>query len=625
MASAGAKKPKRSLARPFVVTVAAVGLPSAVVVAGCGTDKPDGSGGNTVGSSSGNPGTGADSCATDGEKRACHLSVGSNHGFQSCFYGSQVCLNGSWSSCSDSPDGTIVNSLPGLQGQALAGHGADLMHIATFTDAGTGVPVCTSDPCDPGCTGWNQNTVPPVTPVGTGVGVQGFGQIPGGQLNKLLDDNCNSGSGNCNTQNPPGSLWQCQMDTYCDMAGGCCVQHPALDIYGVTPAIVYGGSSATGAYPPVAPLKPNLTMGPGCNFSDKQPYDYFPICNRGNAPAIPPSGKISTSVMNPQGSVPTTAGDPCNARVPGSGVAYYPTTCLTDLTSATVLNRCPATTPGCQITAGQIDPGNCVLMKMSSDCVGGNPSGEKWMFVNADNTVDEGLFGYDTIAYPGQTTPIKGCADNWSDHTNNNNPPSCFGTTGVVQFTNEYYAKCPPGYAPQWEKLTWDTTQLVSNSNSTEVLFEAATAPEISPGVAGTYGNFYEIGEAQQDCDWADPEKCQMNGSFNGSLQACDPGFGGNKKIVACSNEFANGNINNGNSPPCCPKDFLDQFSRPNPLPGTATGSFTGVGLPDTLTPKQYAQQPFMRLRVTLKTTPDGKATPTLNSWSLSYVCVGSE
>src|SRR4051812_8857463 len=105
MASAGSKKPRRSLARPFVVTVAAVGLPGALAVVGCGTDKPDGAGGNTTGSSGGNPG-GPESCTADGEKRACHLNVGSNHGFQSCFYGTQVCLAGQWTSCSDSPDGT---------------------------------------------------------------------------------------------------------------------------------------------------------------------------------------------------------------------------------------------------------------------------------------------------------------------------------------------------------------------------------------------------------------------------------------------------------------------------------------------------------------------------------------
>jgi len=381
------------------------------VVVGCGTDKPDGAGGDTTGSSGGNPG-GPESCAADGEKRAGHLNVGSNHGFQSCFYGTQVCLAGQWTSCSDSPDGTIVNSVPGLQGQALDGHG--LLHIATFTDAGTGVGVCTSDPCDPGCTGWSQNTVPPTVPVGGGIGVQGFGQIPGGQLNKLLDDSCNAGSGNCNTQNPPGSLWQCQMDTYCDMAGGCCVQHPSLDVYGVSPGIMYGQTSATGAYPAVAPLKPNITLGPGCNFSDRQPYDYYPLCNRGGAPAI--AAAFKTAVLSPQGSVPT-AGSPCATRVPGSGVAYYASTCTTNLDAATIA-RCPAGTPGCQAVVGQLDPGMCVLMKMSSDCVGGNPGGEKWMFVNSDNTIDEGIFGYDTGTYPGQTTPINGCADNWSDHTN---------------------------------------------------------------------------------------------------------------------------------------------------------------------------------------------------------------
>jgi hypothetical protein len=641
MASGAAKKTGRSLSRPFVVTVAAVVTPGAMIVVGCGTAHPDPAGGGVGGTSGGDPGGNPALCTDEGAKRACHISLASNHGFQGCFYGSQYCVGGSWSACSDSPDGTIVNSLPGTAAQAFQNHVAagdpqafqtNISSFATFTDAGSNQGNCATDPCDPGCNSWNQNQVPPTTPIGGGIGTQGFGQVPPGQLKKLLNDNCRDqdgdnqgGGGNCNTQNPPGTLWQCQMDTYCEFASGCCKQHLALDIYGTTATIPYGASDSTGVFPTVT-ATPNITLGPGCNFSDKQPYDYFPLCNRGNAPAVVPS--IAISIMNPQGSVPTGGGAPCNAQVPGSGVAYYPTSCTTNL-DATTIARCPAGTPGCQVTPGQLDPGMCVLAKLSADCPGGVPNGIRWMFVNADNTVNEGFFGYDTVNFPGQTTPIKGCADNWSDvQGNNNNPPSCFGTGGGVTFTNEYFASCPPGFAPQWSKLTWNANNNQSGGQSSEVLFEAATAPNVGPPgtpTAGAYGAYYEIGEAQQDCDFADPEQCFMNGGFTGAgAGPCSAAGGGIQKIQFCSNEFANGNINNGPAPGCCPKDFLDQFSRPNPLPGGATGSFTGVAPPDPPA-LQYVQQPFLKLRVSLKSTPDGKKTATLNSWAVSFVCVGSE
>lgn len=49
--------------------------------------------------------TGAESVASDdcsnGEKRACHVTLSNHNGVTSCFVGVQTCIEGMWSSCGE--------------------------------------------------------------------------------------------------------------------------------------------------------------------------------------------------------------------------------------------------------------------------------------------------------------------------------------------------------------------------------------------------------------------------------------------------------------------------------------------------------------------------------------------
>src|SRR5438067_9218604 len=90
---------KRSLARPFVVTVAAIGLPGAIAVVGCGTGNPsagDGSGIGPIGQlGGGDDGT----CTNEGDQRPCHLQIRNSGPYLTCYQGTQTCTAGLWSAC----------------------------------------------------------------------------------------------------------------------------------------------------------------------------------------------------------------------------------------------------------------------------------------------------------------------------------------------------------------------------------------------------------------------------------------------------------------------------------------------------------------------------------------------
>jgi hypothetical protein len=481
--------------------------------------------------------------------------------------------------------------------------------------ADAGATVCTTDPCDPNCLGWKQGTG--VSSAGGGsattiIGVTGFGQINNGQIKKLLLDNLNTGK-KCDDYVSPGlqsSYYNCQVDTFCSMVqlggDGNCHQFAAGGIQG-TDLRSMGANPGT-----------DVTIGPGCSDRESDKYRYFPICNRGTLP-IPVGTVIRVKYYNP-----TTAFDPCPNNTCTTTTGYD----CSMLVGDTVAKN------GSTSTSGQpLLPGTCQLLdtQEAGMAPGGaacsQPNGDKWMFANCDGAstgVIEGNMamkvGVGPVGVTGApdneptTAPgILGCANNWTDHSSNNNPPSCgvAGQNAVSLFTN-YHATCPTGYKPQWNKLIYDTTCPKNASGTSEVFFEAATAPDVS-GAPGAFSPYYEIGEAQANNGGAtysiagatlgsDPEQCSFTQPF-----AQTPGYAWN----TCTNNTA------GPSPNCCPKDFGDQFER-----AITKTPFAGAG---PTVGKQIVQGDWLSLHVVIKATPDNKKDATLNSWSLSYQCVSAE
>jgi hypothetical protein len=285
-----------------------------------------------------------------------------------------------------------------------------------------------------------------------------------------------------------------------------------------------------------------------------------------------------------------------------------------------------------KVAVGGLLPGTCQLLDTQNPtgAPGGaacsQPSGDKWIFVNCDGAVVEGNIAMKPGAAPVGVTGapdneptavpgILGCANNWTDHSPNNNPPACtVSGPNVVSFTADYHATCPTGTAPAWNKLVYDTITPKNASGTSEVFFEAATALDVS-GAPGAFSQYIELAEAQATPAapnagkpyliggvtlGADPEKCTA------TLPAVPP-----YTWTTCTNAGP------GPSPPCCPKDIEDQFARtPVQTP------FEGVGPAAAIV---LARQPWLRLKITLKAAPDSKADATLNNWSVSYLCVARE
>ncbi len=554
------KRRKKPLSRPFVVTVAAVGagIPAIMAVgAGCGESKPAYS--SFTGGPSGQTELG--SCGPEGATQPCRIDLGTSNGFRGCFSGTKTCTGGVWSKCGG--EGVVTNSAPGALVPAGLAGGGDLSTLA-LSDASADASICAFDPCNPYCNGWDTDAAVSLDAAGTQiVGVSGFGQISNGHLKKALNDPCHNNAVPVCDLNAGGSLFACQIDTYCSLSAlggtGCCVQYKE-DNAGSLPSFLgsLGGSLV------------NLTAGTPCGTTT---YRNLPICNRGTVPLTAPN-QLTVQISSPGSQLPTSS---CPA---------------------------PVASPTCSmpVPLAGINPGECVLMDLSTACAGGIPSGTRYLYVNADYSIPEGPVT-PVVAQPLQP----GCADNWSVHPGGgsaNNPPACY-TTGEnsTTFQQTYQATCPQGTHAQWHELTWDTTCPRNASGSSEVIFEAATAPS-SSGVPGTFSSFITVGEAQNQTPTylSDPEKCGLSGP------ATD---------WACTNADTSGTQLTGPTPPCCPKSFLDQFSR-----GVTASPFAGVGASQGA---DLANQEFLQLQITLNSSPDGVVLPTLNSWQISYSCLPSE
>ena len=153
-----------------------------------------------------------------------------------------------------------------------------------------------------------------------------------------------------------------------------------------------------------------------------------------------------------------------------------------------------------------------------------------------------------------------------------------------------------------WNKLNYNSTCLANASGSSEIFFEASTAPDVM-GVPGVYSLNYELAEAKTNGPpgppQADPEKCTSLLPFpQAPLYAW----------ASCSGPA---------TPNCCPKDIETLFSRPvGGLPFEGAGPAAGALL---------ARQDWLRLSVTIKSTPDALKDATLTDLSISYQCVARE
>jgi hypothetical protein len=649
------RQTKRSLTRSFVVTVA-VGIPGALAIAtGCGASTPENNNAGP-GTAPQGPGVQTGKCDNEGEQRPCHFSVGKAGQVQSCFSGTQTCTAGLWGACGG--DGIVTSTVVG-SGLNLAPStpsqgglhiqaginvscgdgtcsakkcmgGADngkscnapadcagakpCVAAETCTSCPTdcgvcppgapdgGVAVCTTDPCNPDCQGWTN--APGISSAGGGggssvIGVSGFGQIPAGQLKKLLNDSCNGGAAcdNFGAIGVPSSYYNCQVDTTCSVQAlggdGCCHQFAAP-----------GGVQGTDPTNLGVNAGIDITMGPGCSDTESDKYRYFPICNRGALPV--PAGTI----IKVKYFTPVQPFSPCQNT---SCVAANSFDCSMKVGDAVAKN-------GSTATAGlDLLPGTCQLLDTQQAGMGpggaacSQPSGEKWMYANCDGAVVEGDItmkpGAPPVGVTGAPTNepitapgISGCANNWSDHAGTNNPPSCnVQGQNVVTVSSDYHAICPVGTAPVWSKLVYDTTNQSNMSGTSEVFFEAATAPDVA-GVPGVFSSFIELAEATDNsfATTRDPTKCS-------ATQPAAPPY----SWTGCTNATI------GPAPPCCPKDIEDQFVR-----SIAATPFPGA---DPVPGKVLARQEWLRLQITIKATPDNKKDAVLNSWGLSYQCIARE
>lgn len=650
----------KALAKPFVLTAAAVGFP-AMVAGACSIDKPEISAGGAV---TPPPVPGDDRCDVEGATRECHLNLGARSGFQSCYNGTQTCTGGRWSSCGGSGEVTTrhvgIDLVPsGLPSQGSIGGQSVKMCVGGFqngnpcttsancpfgtcttyagvclgggnnrkpcniaancpggtcsspggicaggsqngkfcadstqcTGGGTcalnfgigGTPsadagVCVSDPCNPYCRGWDQSPGAPADGGSeSGIGVSGFGEINNGTLKKLLDDSCHGGS-DCDNHGG-GSHFACQADTYCSLkslgGSGCCEQFGVGTTFPTTATSPYLGTVAG----------VDLTIGPGCSSSGgHSSYPDFPVCNRGNTTLLPTDVARSPD----PGYIHVASNLPLAGQLPTS-------TCPA---SGSLPNTCRLAIP-----AAGLSPGQCILLNTTTDCTGGTPSGDKYLFVNPDWGVDGGVVESDMIPTPAQPNPQPGCANNWTDHASQNNPPACFTTgigVGVYDFT--YTAVCGPSTHPQWGNLTWNSTIPTSGGQSAEIVFDIRTAPLLPDGGTGVFSTYFTMAEAMNGTTYKDPEDCALSGPSG--------------PIANCTNTDTAGVAQPGPTPPCCPKDILAQLLRP-----TTAVPFAGAGTAGTT----LARQEVLNLRILMKTTPDGTQAPTLNSFQLSYSCLPSE
>jgi hypothetical protein len=143
---------------------------------------------------------------TDGETRACHVTLGEYKGVVSCFVGTKTCTGGVFGPCTDGE----VTDMPAPNPPPPPSWEDGGVPMASLSTASQ----CVDNPCDPSCKNFDEQPDGGVKPDGGTPTVNwkggDIGDMPNGLVKKGLKEPCSSAS-------------DCQFDTYCkNPASGTC-------------------------------------------------------------------------------------------------------------------------------------------------------------------------------------------------------------------------------------------------------------------------------------------------------------------------------------------------------------------------------------------------------------------
>ncbi len=572
------------------------------VAYGCGTDNlAAGPSGPGTGASSGNP-IGAGPC-TDGQVRDCHRILGQTGKTRTCAYGTQTCGGGVWGDCGGSTQSVKTLALPpGGRFLTPSGAGGGGLSTLSLTDASADAGICTGDPCDPYCVGWDECTDGGACAITAEAGVPGsFGGnpsitgIPPGQLGNLFNDGTYGGPGDSCTLSPMFS--KCQADSYCwperdKFAAGKNILNEATapnlppGNYDNCTFFQNGNHYTTATCAGV-----NLTVQVGCAANGVIPAGVpagdhvIGVCNRGDSD-MPPTTGVGLTFTNGPGSglprnLPPTVG--CyNGNAAGCTVDF---------------------------PAG-IKSGQCIPVDLNTTGCGAQ-SGLKYYAINVNSVVAEcagsGGFQSPFLATP-QVAQV-GCADNWGG-VNFSSLPTCasYGVPAPAYSSTSqvYQAVCSnPSTAPQWTIMTYDTGGSVSAfsdlSGTGELVITAATSTD---GV--TYGTTHPIADA---CNTTALMNTLADAGTCTASTAPPPTQGDPGQCLL--NIVDGGSVSPNTCPavpdaggpygPCCPKSLYNLLGATEAL------------------------NPYLKLTFTIHGTPDGLLAPSVKAWQVGYSCVPSQ
>jgi hypothetical protein len=402
-------------------------------------------------------------CSPDGTVRECHVRLGESGGALGCFIGTQECHDGRWTACGGGEITLATVDLALADRTASAG----LRPLAlAVSDSG----VCTLDPCDPYCVGYNEDaglTAEGGAPTAYVNETSMFGGAPGGFAKK---SDCGSSGSGCNSAAPGAayprkcngedhfSIWDaCLADTHCDTSKnggkGACVGN-----WDETATSDPRWDEANNRWLPAICPGVDLTVSAACEVAG---VPGFNICNRGNTTAT--AATIGLYIDN------------------GNG----------DFGSSThASGACPDRNPSCSpaVPGGSLAPGACFRVT-NANCPAWSGNGNPVAYVNPKAAIAEcgGL-----AAATASTAP--GCNNNWADVKNKGDVCGAVGATFVPtsrSFT--YQATCTPGYLPRWKALTYAATVpcspgACSGTNTGRVEFFGALSTKLLDGATTTAG-----------------------------------------------------------------------------------------------------------------------------------------
>ncbi len=396
------------------------------IVVGCGSSSMPGAGADGSGSGF-NPLSGP--CSPEGTVRTCRVKRGDDGTTLSCFEGQQECRGGVWSAC-----GGQSITLMGIDIMAAQSLPQDtgLRPLAVPTaDAG----VCTQDPCDPNCVGYNETdaqapTQGPPTFIYNTTDI--FGGAPGGFAGK---SDCGSSAKGCNDVAPGApykrkcngedhySIWDsCLADTHCDRSrnGG---EGECVANWDTSATTDPRWDAANRRWSAATCPGVDVTVSAACVLAGTPGFN---VCNRGNTTLTAASVALSLDNGNGNFGSSTFASGTC----PTNAVACSPA-----------------------IPGGVLLPGRCFRVT-NANCPAWTGNGNPVTYVNANKAIAE--CGGDLTA-AAATGP--GCNNNWADVKVKGG--SC-GTSGVT-FTQTdklftYTAACQSGTKPRWKWLTYNAT-----------------------------------------------------------------------------------------------------------------------------------------------------------------------